>query len=136
MTGKDKEYNQNVMGGCGLLALIVMIALGALMIRAFTQDRQAAQYPGSTVVSAHNNYTGLPYHFRWDNTYRTTDAFAKVYNWYSTGFDLGAEARANGECILLEGSRKQLTMERQTTVLLCDTPTGPMIFVSRSTSLK
>lgn len=106
------------------------------MVLALNQDRQAARYPDAIPVSSHSNYTGLPYHFRWDNAYRTTDAFPKVYNWYSTRFDLGAEARANGGCILLEGTLKQLTMKRHMSVLLCDAHQQRMIFVTRSTSLK
>lgn len=113
-----------------------MMVLAVSLILGFNREREAARYPGSRPVSSHNNYTGLPYHFRWDNTYRTTDPFVKVYNWYSVGFDLGAEARANGECILLEGNKHRLRFSRQMSVLLCDTPGERMIFVTRSTSLR
>lgn len=119
-----------------MLFLAAVFGLGLIMSLAFRQDRQAAQYPGSVPVASHDNYRKLPYHYRWDNTYRTTDPFPRVYHWYSVGFDLGTEARANGGCILLEGTQRLFTAERHTSVLLCDTPAERMIFVSRSTSLR
>ena len=136
MVDENHLRNQNAPLGCSLLALLAVIGVGVIAAWAIGQDRRAAQYPGAAPISSHSNYTALPYHFRWDNAYRTTDPFPRVYNWYSTGFNLGTEARANGRCILLEGATEWLTMARYTSVLLCDTPTERMIFVSRSTSLK
>jgi hypothetical protein len=136
LADKDQLGNQNLLFGCGMFALAVVVGLGIILALAIRQDRRAAQYPGAVLVSSHQNYTKLPNHFRWDNAYRTTDPFPAVYNWYSVGFDLGAEARANGRCILLEGSTNWLVVERYVSVLLCDTPAERMIFVARSTSLR
>jgi len=85
-------------------------------------------------MASHSNYSGLPSGFRWDDTYRTTDNFIEVYNWYSVKFDLGAEARANGRCLLLEGTQEQFFLERSITVFLCNAQDGQTIFVSRFTN--
>jgi hypothetical protein len=90
---------------------------------------------GSLQVTSHSRYD-LPYRYRWDDVYRTSDPFNAVYNWYSVGFELGAESKAMGSCILLEGSSSQLTAQRIMTVFLCDTPAGRSIYVTRSTSLR
>lgn len=108
----------------------------ALTVLAFRQTRQAARYPGAAQVSSHANYKALPREFRWDDSYRTADPFPAVYNWYSNGFNLGPETKANGTCILLEGVTTQLVVERYMGVMLCETPRGRMIFVSRSMSLR
>lgn len=123
---------QNLIFGCSLvicLAGICVAVVAGLLIR---HERQTAQYPGSARVSSHSNYTALPREIRWDDSYLTADPFPQVYNWYSGRFGLGTEARANGTCILLEGLVQQQFVERYTGVMLCDTPTGRMIFVSRS----
>jgi hypothetical protein len=124
------------MVGCLFVSILTLIALGAMLIFAYQQDRQAAQYPNSVAISSHNNYSGLPRQFRWDNAYRTTDNFTSVYNWYSTTFELGAEARANEKCILLEGSRQRYRVERHTSVFLCNTPGQQLIYVARSTAFR
>ena len=87
-------------------------------------------------MASHSNYRGLPYQYRWDDTYLTTDNFTAVYNWYSVTFDLGAEARALEKCTLLEGTNEQLVVKRHVSVSLCNTPEGQMIFVTRSTSFR
>jgi hypothetical protein len=102
----------------------------------FEADRQAAQYPDSEPITNHENYSGLPFTYKWDNAYRSYDPFPAVYNWYSTGFDLGPEMRGNGRCILMQGSQTRLATTRHMSVLLCDTPTGNMIYVSRSTTFR
>lgn len=121
--------------GCGGLLLLAAAALGMIIVLTFVQDRNAARYPESTSISRHDNYTGLPTQFRWDNSYQTDDNFTRVYNWYSIGFDLGSEARALGGCILLEGSKKWTVIRRYMSVMLCDTPRGRLIYVTRFTSL-
>lgn len=134
MNDENHAYNRTILWGCGLLLFVTGMGLAAILTFALQQDRHAAHYPGAIPVASHNNYTRLPTRFRWDNAYRTADPFVQVYNWYSTSFNLGAEARANGDCILLEGTRKRLIIERQTTVLLCDARGERMIFVSRSSA--
>lgn len=136
MANSGDDRRAGFLWGClGIMGILLVTAVVLLSI--FIQrQRQAAQYPGSIPLSSHSNYRQLPSHFRWDNTYRTLDPFPNVYNWYSVRFDLGTEKRANGKCILLEGADAALIARRYMSVLLCNTPTGQMIFVSRSTSLK
>ncbi len=135
MDKKDRAYNQYFAAGCGLITAVSIIALAGFLILLFARDRQAARYPGSIPLSAHSNYKGLPYAFRWDNSYRTSENFKDVFNWYSVTFDLGAEARAMSKCTLLEGSNSQLLFSSHISVFLCSTDFGQMIYVTRSTFL-
>ena len=130
------HYNRKILAGCGLLVLLAVTAVIGLVSLFVSLDRQAARYPDAEPISNHENYSGLPYNYKWDNTYYTTDPFPAVYNWYSTGFNLGPEMRANGRCILMAGSEKRLAATRYMSVLLCDMPEGRMIYVSRSTSFR
>jgi hypothetical protein len=131
-----KNYNRKILAGCSLLFLIATAAVISLTALLIVQDRNSARYPDAELITEHNNYSGLPFNYKWDNTYHTTDPFPAVYNWYSTGFDLGVEAKAIEGCIYLEGSQKKLATTRYMSVLLCDTPTGRLIYVSRSTSYR
>jgi hypothetical protein len=135
MRDEKATYNQKIVGGCGILLFLGGLLLAGLTILAVDRAREVTRYPGAVQLSSHSNYRGLPRQYRWDDAYQTTDPFIQVYNWYSVQFDLGSERRALGQCILLEGSQSQITGERHISVLLCDTPTGRMIFVTRSTSL-
>ena len=135
MDKKDRAYNQYITAGCGLIIFISIIALAGSLVLIFAREKQAARYPGSIPLSNHSNYTGLPYEYRWDNSYRTNDNFTAVYNWYSITFDLGAETRAMGKCTTLEGSNTQLVLRRHISVSLCGTDFGQLIYVTRSTSL-
>jgi hypothetical protein len=135
MTNKYQPYNQKWLAGCGVAGLCVILLITGMLLVIFNQDREAARYPDAIRVSDHTNYAGLPRQFRWDNAYRTTDPFPQVYNWYSTKFDLGAENRANGRCIILEGAHQTPLSNRTTTVSLCNTAEGQLIFISRTTQL-
>lgn len=141
MTRMRKHEDQRLLLSCGVVALLgtsLLVLFGALFLAVETVDRerQVVRYPGSEPVSSHSNYSGLPFDLRWDNAYRTTDEFVKVYNWYSSGFDLGAEIHALDRCIHLEGADRWLAVKRHISVILCDTPTARMIFVTRSTTLR
>jgi hypothetical protein len=133
---KNAHYNRKILAGCGLFVLVGIAAVISLTAFFIAQDRESARYPDAVPVSNHENYSGLPFNYKWDNVYHTTDPFPAVYNWYSTGFHLGPEMRANGRCIVMEGSQKRLAVTRYMNVLLCDTPDGRMIYVSRSTSFR
>jgi hypothetical protein len=133
---KNSRYNRKILTGCGLFVLLAAAAVISLTALVISQDRQSARYPDAEPVSQHENYSGLPFNYKWDNVYHTTDPFPAVYNWYSTGFNLGPEMRGNGRCILMQGSEKRLAATRHTSVMLCDTPNGRMIYVSRSTSFR
>lgn len=132
----QKNYNRKILAGCGIFVLLAVTAVIAFAAAIISQDRESARYPEAEPITRHENYTGLPFNYKWDDTYRTTDPFPAVYNWYSIGFNLGPEMRANGRCILMEGSERRLAATRYTSVLLCDTPNGRMIYVSRSTSFR
>lgn len=122
--------------GCGVIIMVMFLGGVALLGSSINRERKRAQYPGSVALTGHSNYSALPSQFRWDNSYRTTDPFPAVYEWYSTTFDLGSEARALGECILLDGTAGAFVVERYTSVVLCDTPTGRLIYVTRSTAFR
>jgi hypothetical protein len=135
MRQTNDAYNRSVLLGCvgfGLLSVLIFVALMGVAVN---KDRQRVRYPGSIPMTAHSNYSALPRQFRWDNSYRTSDPFPAVYEWYSITFGLGAEARALGGCILLEGSDKQFAWKRHTSVVVCDTPGERQIFITRSTSV-
>lgn len=136
MNNKHTHYNRKILAGCGFLALGIFFGLVLLAGLLLRNDRAAARYPDSIPLSSHENYSGLPFSYKWDNTYRSGDPFPDVYNWYSSGFDLGPEMRANGRCILMEDTRKQFFATRTMSVLLCNTPNGNLIYVSRSTSIR
>ncbi|MEJ2746521.1 MAG: hypothetical protein P8183_01175 [Anaerolineae bacterium] len=136
MTAKNQAYNQKLLLGCGAAAALLLFGLALAAIFALKQERLATRYPGSVPVASHSNYTGLPSRFRWDDTYRTTDNFNDVYNWYSVTFELGAESRANGRCLLLEGTQEHFFLQRSINVFLCNAPEGQTIFVSRFTGVR
>lgn len=120
-----------------LLGLLVLLFLtAAAVVIAVGRERNVAHYPGAMAVTSHSNYGGFSSEIRWDNSYFTTDNFTDVYNWYSTTFDMGAESRAIGRCLLLEARDEQLLAERDMNVLLCNTPQGQRIFVSHARRLK
>ena len=134
--GDGARWNQRVVAGCAVVALLLLFAAGAVGVLAVGRDRDLTHYPGARLLTSHSNYRGLPRQFRWDNSYFTTDAFTKVYNWYSVTFDLGAESRAIERCILLEGPVDQIVLERTYSILLCNTPEGQYIYATRTTELK
>jgi hypothetical protein len=110
-----------------LAAFVLLFALG--------QDRAFARYPGARPIASHSNYTGLPFQYRWDDAYLVEDNFTAVYQWYSTTFNLGAESRANGDCIELDGESGQFLLKRYTIVQVCLRPEGQMVYVSRVTAV-
>ena len=135
MDKNDRDYNQTIVAGCGLFIFAGIIVVVGLLILMFAHDRQSARYPGSIPLSNHSNYSGLPYEYRWDNSYRSSANFTDIYNWYSITFNLGAETRAMGKCTILEGSNAQLAFNRHISISLCGTDFGQLIYVTRSTTL-
>jgi hypothetical protein len=132
----EKTYNQRLLAGIGIFSLIFILAVGFGLVSLIKQDRQQAQYPGSIPIAAHSNYKSLPRSYRWDDSYRTDDGFRAVYEWYSLKFNTGAESRANGSCILLESDDEFFRAERFVSVVICGTPQGQLVFVSRTTTFK
>lgn len=134
MTDRRSLRAGYLIGGLtALLMLLLLLFIGVLVTLTVSQDRTAARYPGSTEITSHSNYGGLPRQIRWDNSYYTADSFTDVYNWYSTEFNLGAESRAIGRCILLDGPVDSLIWQRYYSVLICNTDGGQMVYVTRST---
>ena len=118
------------------MLILFFFALAFTLLALFNRDRQMVQYPGSIPISAHSNYASLPSTYRWDDTFRTDDEFTAVYNWYSVNFNMGAESRANGACILLETDDQFLRAQRFMSVFICNTQEGQLVFVSRTTTFK
>ncbi len=131
----DRVTLQTILAGCGL-AILVVAALAVLAgLGILNQARHAARYPGSTPISTHYRQR-LPYSIRWDNSYHTVDPFPKVFDWYSSTFDLGSENRAISNCSQLQAPQPQLVGQGVMSVILCDTPTGRLIYVTRYASLR
>jgi hypothetical protein len=128
--------NSNLLLGCGIILLLSLLLFATTFVLTFGRARQETYYPGSVALSNHANYRGLPTQLRWDNSYLTTDPFNDVYRWYSIKFDLGAEDRALGNCITLEGPIEHLLLEQTINVEICGTSNGQMVFVSRSMALR
>lgn len=134
MRGENSLYNQKIAFGCGVLSLLVIFCFASVIVVAVNESRAVAQFPGAEKITSHSNYSDLPFRYKWDDTYLITDKdFTDVYYWYSVTFDLGAEARAAGRCILLEGTQEFNVMDQYMSVFLCDTPEGQRVFVSRTT---
>jgi len=130
-----RNYNAKILLGCGTVLILFFFIAAFLLLNLMNNDRDQALYPGATAVSSHSNYSGLPYEYRWDDSYLVRDNFTAVYQWYSITFNLGAEARANGDCIQLDGQTSQLRVKRTINVLLCTTPLGQRVYVTRITAV-
>jgi len=116
----------------GALALLALAALPSLY-----QFWRASDYPGAARISNHSNLNVADLYYRHDASFRTKDEFPIVYNWYSSGQGLGPEQRAQSNCILMARTLSQLyVIERYTGVMLCDTPTGRLIYVTRSVTVR
>lgn len=131
----DRATRQFTLAGCGIAILVVVVLAGLTGVILFNRARHAGRYPGATPISTHYKLR-LPYSFRWDNSYHTADPFPVVFNWYSTKYGLGSENRALGSCSQLQADQPQLIGQGLMSVILCNTPTGRMIYVSRYTSLR
>ncbi len=116
-------------------AVFVLSLIGFLGLALYVNVR-VIDYPGADIVSQHfsTHFRGHPY-FRQDVSYRSADDFPVVYNWYSTGFDLGPEKHAISSCILMENTAAWFVFTRHMSVILCDAQSGRRIFVERTLSL-
>lgn len=120
-------------GLAGVVALILALILGLGVFHYL----RAGDYPGAMQMADHFVYRFTPNPtVRRESSYRTTDPFPQVYNWYSNGFALGPEQHAQSACILMANSQTQfLLINTQMTVTVCETLTGRMMFVMRSVTL-
>lgn len=129
--------NRRLVIGLGIAAWVAVTLAGIAVALAVIQFRHAADYPGSKIVSDHSIYKISPrLYYRRDTSYRTSDPFPRVYNWYSSGFRLGPEKRAESGCILMENSTSFAVVKASMAVMLCDTNAGRMMFVMRAVSLR
>jgi hypothetical protein len=96
-----------------------------------------SDYPGATRAASDTRVRYVPsLVLRRTSTYRSSDPFPDVYNWYSKRFGLGPESHAQGGCILMGRSFTTLwVIKEQITVTVCGTPNGQMMFVDRSSVL-
>jgi hypothetical protein len=121
------------------MAIVVAVTLGLFVLAAIPsllKVWRSADYPGASRLSDHSNYTLGHLSYRRDTAYRTKDPFPVVYNWYSSGHNLGPEEHAQSNCISMERSfREFYIIERYMGVTLCDTRDGRMIFVTRIVEL-
>ncbi len=136
MARENRNHNTTLLWGCAGLIVAFFFLAAFLLLFALGRDREFARYPGALPISSHSNYTGLPFQYRWDDSYLVDDNFTAVYNWYSLTFNLGAESRALGGCIHMAGETGQWRIKRFVTVLVCTTPEGQMVFVTRTTAVK
>lgn len=115
-----------------LLALLIGSCGGVGML--LQRTYQATDYPGAILVSDQGLTRYTPnFAFRRTSVYRTDDPFPSVYNWYSNKFALGPETYAQSNCILMSKSADRgWRVEEQMSVMVCNTPTGRMMFVMRS----
>ena len=122
------------LGVAAALAAAVAIILVTLWV---VRLSRASQYPGAIEMSEHFMYKFSPsLSIRHDTAYRSSDEFPKVYNWYSTSFDLGPEVRAQSACNAMDKARSWFLFENTTTVTICDTPNGRMMFVMQSVTIR
>lgn len=110
------------------------LAAGALAWRALRE----ADYPGALLVSAKTGFKVWPtLQVRRSTSYQTADSFSAVYVWYSARFALGPEKYALGSCNqMLSTSDLLWVFEVQMSVSVCDTPTGRMMWVDRTLTLR
>ena len=133
------ELTRNRKGWLGLTSLVLLLVLiysGSTFLASHL-TRQALQYPGSWLMSEHQIRHLWPNPtFKQSNSFLSQDEFPAVFNWYSFYFTLGGERQAQSGCTHLYGSRPVFVLSQTTSVTLCDTPDGRMIFVQQTTSLR
>jgi hypothetical protein len=121
----------------GLAAGLMLTLLVTFGVLALANQYRAADYPGAVLVSDHRMYKAVPrLYFRRDTSYRSSDPFPHIYNWYSRSFSLGPEARAQSACITLERADTIGVIQEYFSVTICDTASGRMMFVQRSYLLR
>lgn len=116
-----------------LVTTILLLLCGGVG-QAFARFNEAAHYPGATHLGDQTLVKYTPsLAFKRTGSYRSSDPFPKVYNWYSARFALGPESHAQSNCILMTRSSTSLWLiEEQVSVTVCSTPGGQMMFVMRS----
>jgi hypothetical protein len=116
------------------LTLALWGAIGVTLWQVY----HAAEYPGAAHVASDNLVRWTPsLAIKRTESFRSTDAFNKVYNWYSRRFDLGPERFANSNCLLMaRSSRVAGPLSLTASVMVCETTTDRMMFVQRTYLLR
>ena len=98
----------------------------------------ATDMPGGAVSASELTVSFRPnLSARRDVVYRSHERFNKMYGWYSGRFNLGAEQHATGACSLIARSGAVVaTLDQSMSVMMCDTPEGPMAFVARTLTVR
>lgn len=98
----------------------------------------ATDIPGGVISSSELTLRFRPnLSARRDVVYRSRERFNKMYSWYSGRFNLGTEQHATGACSLIARSGNVFsTLDQSMSVMMCDTPQGPMAFVARTLTVR
>lgn len=120
-----------------LTTLVVVLVWGSIGGWAW-HTYHAARYPGATTVDASDTIRTTPnLIFRRVETYRSTDPFNVIYNWYSQRFNLGPERFAQSNCLLMARSFTVFgPLSLNASVMVCNTAADRMVFVQRTYLLR
>ncbi len=130
--------DRRVLVGAGLGMLAVAALAAALLLWGLARFISAANFPGARLVADHSAFWPGRYPVvRRNSSYLTPAPFSEVYTWYSLTFELGPERYGLGSCNMMADSDTWLRLvDTDTSVTVCDTPAGRMVFVSRSVALR
>lgn len=117
---------------------LALVLTGLFLVRLAIFYWNAADYPGAEQFGKNNLYKVIPeLEIRQDASYLSNDPFNAIYNFYSHGFELGPEKRAEGVCIeMMNSFNYGPLIQRDMSVTLCETPKGRMIFITRILSVR
>jgi hypothetical protein len=120
-----------------LTAVLFALIWGGVGVVAW-RTYHAGKYPNATTVDTGDVWRATPsLIFKRVESYRSTDPFNVIYNWYSRQFDLGPERFANGNCLLMARSSTLFgPLNLNASVMVCETTTDRMMFVTRTYTLR
>ena len=138
MSRKKGVDHRSLVLGCGLLLVVSIIGGIGLLIIAVRLDQQTIRYPGTTALSSRADYQGVPNYVILNDAYLTKDTVGEIHSWYTERFRLNMVAEGTGpsECYVLYGSSIYLAVRRHMGVMICETPSGRTIQVTRSILLE
>jgi hypothetical protein len=118
----------------GLAFALTWGGLGALAWRTY----HAGAYPGAATIDTDDELRLWPsLIFKRVESYRGTDPFNVIYNWYSRQFELGPERFANGNCLLMARSATLFgPLSLNASVMVCETTIDRMMFITRTYTLR
>ena len=110
-----------------LTAVLFVLIWGGFGLLAW-RTYHAGKYPNATTVDTGDVWRASPsLFFKRVESYRSTDPFNLIYNWYSRQFDLGPERFANGNCLLMARSSTLLgPLNLNASVMVCNTAADRM----------